>query len=394
MRRIRVQQPDSKLRPQLLRSLYRYQKHLQAQPDAYLRAFFQARPEDLESPFFSHLPRWKLTLQVKGLLSKEAKAELAAHDPLEELRARLPREYAHWHPFAQAQHLENTILLPGYNLSSQGDQPAMGQSIDGRYPFLDARVMDWAARLPPRLKMNGLDEKHVLKRAAREFVPPAALAPPKQPYRASDAASFVDPATGKSRYPWVDEMLSSGYIAKSSIFDPGAVGKLVEKVRGGTATGVKDDMTFVSVLSAQLVQQQFVDRFESTFPAHDLGFFVKGGDGLGDVKPIAQLYKQQVYALAAEVGVPEEVRKRRPTTDTYSLPQSQDEFYFSLPYEQMDLVLWGKNHGLAAAEVASGMGLKAEQIERDFKDIDQECRTTRYLHMRPQLIETVSEVVA
>ncbi len=201
MRRFCAQQPDSKLRPQLLRSLYPYQKHLQAQPDAYLRAFFQARPEHLESPFFSHLPRWKLTQQVKGLLSKEAKAEIARHDPIEELRARLPRAYAAWHPFAQAQYLESTILLPGYTLSSQGDRPAMGQSIEGRYPFLDARVMDWAARLPPRLKMNGLDEKHVLKRAAREFVPLAVLARPKQPYRAPDAASFVDPATGKSRYP-------------------------------------------------------------------------------------------------------------------------------------------------------------------------------------------------
>ena len=127
---------------------------------------------------------------------------------------------------------------------------------------------------------------------------------------------------------------------------------------------------------------------------YDQGFFVKGGDGLGDVKPIAHLYKQQVYALAAEVGVPEEVRKRRPTTDTYSLPQSQDEFYFSLPYEQMDLVLWGKNHGLSAAEVAAGMGLKPEQIERVYKDIDQKRRTTRYLHLRPQLVEPVTEAGA
>ena len=127
---------------------------------------------------------------------------------------------------------------------------------------------------------------------------------------------------------------------------------------------------------------------------YDQGFFVKGGDGLGDVKPIAHLYKQQVYALAAEVGVPEEVRQRRPTTDTYSLPQSQEEFYFSLPYEQMDLVLWAKNQGLPAAEVADGLGLKPEQIERVFKDIDQKRRTTRYLHMRPQLIEPVSEVGA
>jgi len=127
---------------------------------------------------------------------------------------------------------------------------------------------------------------------------------------------------------------------------------------------------------------------------YDQGFFVKGGDGLGDVKPIAHLYKQQVYELAAEVGVPEEVRKRRPTTDTYSLPQSQDEFYFSLPYEQMDLVLWGKNQGLSAAEVAAGLGLKPEQIERVYKDIDQKRRTTRYLHLRPQLMESVPEVVA
>jgi len=127
---------------------------------------------------------------------------------------------------------------------------------------------------------------------------------------------------------------------------------------------------------------------------YDQGFFVKGGDGLGDVKPIAHLYKQQVYALAAEVGVPEDVRKRRPTTDTYSLPQSQDEFYFSLPYEQMDLCLWGKNQGLSAAEVAEGLGLKPEQIERVFKDIDQKRRTTRYLHMKAQLIEPVPEVTA
>jgi NAD+ synthase len=125
---------------------------------------------------------------------------------------------------------------------------------------------------------------------------------------------------------------------------------------------------------------------------YDQGFFVKGGDGLGDVKPIAHLYKQQVYALAAEVGVPDEVRRRRPTTDTYSLPQTQDEFYFSLPYEQMDLVLWGKNHGLPAAEVAAGMGLEVAQIERVYKDIDQKRRTTRYLHLKPQLIEDVPEV--
>ena len=127
---------------------------------------------------------------------------------------------------------------------------------------------------------------------------------------------------------------------------------------------------------------------------YDQGFFVKGGDGLGDVKPIAHLYKRQVYALAAELGIPADVRNRRPTTDTYSLPQSQDEFYFSLPYEQMDLCLWAKNHGVPAAEAATSLGLAPEQVERVYKDIDQKRRTTRYLHLRAQLLEQVPEIEA
>ena len=125
---------------------------------------------------------------------------------------------------------------------------------------------------------------------------------------------------------------------------------------------------------------------------YDQGFFVKGGDGLGDVKPIAHLYKRQVYALAAELGIPADVRSRRPTTDTYSLPQSQDEFYFSLPYEQMDLCLWAKNHGVPAAEAATSLGLAPEQVERVYKDIDQKRRTTRYLHLKAQLLEPVPEI--
>ena len=125
---------------------------------------------------------------------------------------------------------------------------------------------------------------------------------------------------------------------------------------------------------------------------YDQGFFVKGGDGLADVKPIAHLYKTQVYALAAEVGVPEEVRTRPPTTDTYSLPQSQEEFYFSLPYEQMDLCLYGRNHAVPPAEVGRALGLTAEQVERVYRDIDQKRRSTRYLHLAAQLVGEVEEV--
>jgi len=125
---------------------------------------------------------------------------------------------------------------------------------------------------------------------------------------------------------------------------------------------------------------------------YDQGFFVKLGDGAADVKPIAHLYKSQVYQLAEYLGVPEEIRKRPPTTDTYSLEQGQDEFYFSLPYDQMDLCLYAKNNGIPAGQVATAIGLTAEQVERVFEDIDTKRSTTRYLHLAPVLIDDVPEI--
>ena len=125
---------------------------------------------------------------------------------------------------------------------------------------------------------------------------------------------------------------------------------------------------------------------------YDQGFFVKLGDGAADIKPIAHLYKTQVYALAEYVGVPEEIRRRPPTTDTFSLPQTQEEYYFALPYAQMDLCLYGHNHSLPAEETAAAAGLTPEQVLRVYRDIEQKRRTTGYLHARPQLVEPVDEV--
>jgi NAD+ synthase len=125
---------------------------------------------------------------------------------------------------------------------------------------------------------------------------------------------------------------------------------------------------------------------------YDQGFFVKLGDGSADVKPIAHLYKSQVYALAEYLGVPEEIRARPSTTDTYSLPQSQEEFYFSLPYERMDLCLYGKNNGVPIEEVATATGLTVEQVRRVYRDIDQKRATTEYLHLPPQLVDAVPEI--
>jgi NAD+ synthase len=126
---------------------------------------------------------------------------------------------------------------------------------------------------------------------------------------------------------------------------------------------------------------------------YDQGFFVKNGDGAADVKPIAHLYKSQVYQLASYLGVPDEICRRPPTTDTYSLAQTQEEFYFSLPSDKMDLCLYGLNNGLLAEAVAQAASLEREQVERVWGDIVAKRKATRYQHLSPRLVEQVAEVV-
>ena len=119
---------------------------------------------------------------------------------------------------------------------------------------------------------------------------------------------------------------------------------------------------------------------------YDQGFFVKQGDGAADFKPIAHLYKTQVYALAEHIGVPEEIRRRPPTTDTFSLSQTQEEFYFALPYREMDLCLWAYNHATPVAEAAPVLGLEPAQVERVYRDIEAKRRASQYLHQAPLLV--------
>ena len=124
---------------------------------------------------------------------------------------------------------------------------------------------------------------------------------------------------------------------------------------------------------------------------YDQGFFVKNGDGSADVKPIAHLYKSQVYAMARHLGVPERVTSATPTTDTYSLAQGQDEFYFALPYAQMDLALWALNHDRPAGELAEALGVTPAQAQAVYDDIAAKRRTTAYLHRPPVLVEPMTE---
>jgi len=262
VRRFWAKQPDSKLRPLLLRKLYPYIPGIQRQSDAFLQSFFYARPSDLQSPFFSHLPRWELTRKLSLFYSEDTKAALAGVDPYDTMRGELPEGFGAWPAFCQAQFLETRYLMPGYILSSQGDRMGMAHGIEGRFPFLDHRVVALAARLPPRVKMKVLDEKYLLKKAAGDLIPPFLRTRPKQPYRAPEAASFFDGGGGAARFEWVEELLSEGKLADSGIFNPRAVRRLVEKARRGKVVGVKDGMSLVAVLSTQLVWEQFIHRLE------------------------------------------------------------------------------------------------------------------------------------
>jgi asparagine synthase (glutamine-hydrolysing) len=251
---------NSRRRPLLLKRLYPYLQNLQSQSDSYLKSFFHVSASDTADPFFSHLPRWELTAKLATLFSDDVKGALAKSDAYAELRQTLPQGYEGWDSLSQAQYLEATLLLPGYILSSQGDRMAMAHSVEGRFPFLDYRVVEFANTIPPHLRLKVLNEKYILKQATGHLVPASVRQRPKQPYRAPDVKSFIDPTTRRSRNEYIDEMLSFETIKRSGVFNPLAVGKLVDKARKGHVIGAKDNMALVGVLSTQLLVDQFITR--------------------------------------------------------------------------------------------------------------------------------------
>ena len=256
IRRFCAARPHSSSRPLLLRRLYPYMSAVQAQPQDYLRSFFKITDHDLEDPFFSHLPRWELTSRLKVFYSDGLRDRLRTYDAIAELRSQLPGEYSRWDGFSRAQYLEAAHLLPGYILSSQGDRMAMANAVEGRFPFLDHRVVEFANGLHPSRKMKALTEKYLLKRASRGLVPDAIIRRKKQPYRAPDARSFLGGPHGTPDY--VEELLSERRLRADDVFNSSAVHHLVAKVRAGRAIGVKDNMALVGILSTQLLIERFI----------------------------------------------------------------------------------------------------------------------------------------
>jgi len=178
-------------------------------------------------------------------------------DVVARLLGSLPDAFPRWAPLSQDQYLEVRTLLSGYLLSSQGDRMLMGHSVEGRFPFLDANLVELANALPPAFKLRGLDEKHVLKRAAAGLVPDEVLRRPKQPYRAPDALSFVGPDAPE----WVAEVVGTSAVSDAGVFDPRAVQRLWRKclaTGGGAQFSNADNMALVGVLSTGILHARLV----------------------------------------------------------------------------------------------------------------------------------------
>jgi asparagine synthase (glutamine-hydrolysing) len=263
IRRFWARQPESDWRPALLKKLYPYIGGLAQGSDAFLTKFFGQGLTEVDAPDYSHAIRWRNTSRSKRIFSQELRAALDGQ-PAETLS--LPDELERWSPLARAQYLEITIFLTEYLLSSQGDRVAMAHSVEGRFPFLDHRVVEFCNQLPPHFKLRGLDEKHLLKRAVRDLLPEAIWHRPKRPYRAPIHRSFFP---GGQPLEWVADLLSPAQIEAAGCFQPQAVAALLKKIQRLGTLSESDDMALAGLLSTQLVHRQFVADYGPLPPLGD-----------------------------------------------------------------------------------------------------------------------------
>jgi asparagine synthase (glutamine-hydrolysing) len=257
IRRFWAGQPASKWRPALFARLYPYLRHSPVANAAYAGSFFGQGLTELGNPGYAHQGRWSTTGRVWNFFSPQVRQELDSTAVLSDLTRTLPEAFGRWRGLERDQYIEAKTLLCGYLLCSQGDRVAMANSIEGRFPYLDHRVVEFANALPPRYKLRGLKEKAVLKEALRPLLPAQVVERVKQPYRAPDAPSFF--VDGRP-LPYVEELLSAGRLSEAGLFDPAAVARLIEKCRSGRAIGFGDNMSLVGIISTMLLHEQLIRK--------------------------------------------------------------------------------------------------------------------------------------
>jgi len=250
--------PDSSLRPQLLTRLY---PHAEKPPLQFLRSFYGKDLGNVDDPFYSHRPRWR-NMSAAGFLCAEAQEAFAAGRSEERLAATLPAEFASWGPVPRAQYLEMTLFMSGYLLSSQGDRMLMANSVEGRFPFLDHELVEYAAGIPTAVKLQSLREKALFKDSVRDLIPAEIIARHKYPYRAPGNVGFKTPqGTALVQEFLIDD--DEGW----ELWQRDRVTALLAKWRSGRLASTRDDQSFLSVLGGRVLQFEFGRNFQQRVTA-------------------------------------------------------------------------------------------------------------------------------
>jgi asparagine synthase (glutamine-hydrolysing) len=261
IRRFWAEQPDSKARPKFLQKLYPdIFRKTDSRAAGFLEGFFRKGLLAVDSPVYSHMIRWGNTAQLKGFFSDPLHSEMGSLDSfIDRFTSGLPSDFMSWDPLSRAQYTESTIFLSNYLLSSQGDRMAMANAVEGRFPFLDYRVVEFATQVPPYYRLRKLRDKFILRKAALDRIPSDLANRPKQPYRAPISRCFF----GDSPLEYAEDLLSEGRLREKGYFHPGKVSRLVEKIRKqeGHLLSERENMALIGILSTQLLDEMFINKF-------------------------------------------------------------------------------------------------------------------------------------
>jgi asparagine synthase (glutamine-hydrolysing) len=261
IKRFWASQPSSNARPLLLKKLYPYLSQMKDVNPKMIRAFYGYKLEDINNPFYSHLLRWNNSNHIKKHFSDHIKQVLNGYSVTAEIEKKLPLNFDSWDQLSKSQWLETTVFMSGYLLSSQGDRMGMANSIEGRYPFLDYRVIEFCSSLPENYKLKGLNEKYLLKRLLKNRIPDKILKRPKQAYRAPIKSVFIS----ENSPAYVKEMLSESYFKRANLFDFSSVAGLVSRIEKTGVSSEIDNMVLSSVISTHLLYYQFIENHNQEF---------------------------------------------------------------------------------------------------------------------------------
>jgi len=249
--------PESKIRPLLLGKLYPYifkDKRL----GNTLIEFFKSGIDDPGNPLFSHLVRWNNTSRIKNFFSEDVKNTLQGYNTYSELLSLLPQEFQKWDYFAKAQYLEIIIFMSNYLLSSQGDRMAMANSVEIRLPFLDHRLIELMSNVNPEFKINGLNEKFILKEVLKNRLPASIVNRPKNPYRAPIKRGLINADS-----ELVEKYLSESELKKSGLFDTKKVDLFLKKMLRVERISEIDGMALIGLISTQIIYDKFINNFNN-----------------------------------------------------------------------------------------------------------------------------------